>query len=80
MLALVGTHVDVTERKRAEALLSGEKRLLEMIATGIPLKQILNALCLIIEEQRSDTLASVLLMKADGVHLNVIAAPNLPNE
>jgi PAS domain S-box-containing protein len=80
MLELVGTHVDVTERKRAEALLSGEKRLLEMIATGIPLKQILNALCLIIEEQRSDMLASVLLMKADGVHLNVIAAPNLPNE
>jgi len=32
-------------------LLAGEKRLLEMIATGVPLKQILNALCLIIEEQ-----------------------------
>ena len=75
-----GTSLDVTECDHVEALLAGEKRLLEMIATGVPLKAILNALCLIIEEQRSDTLASVLLMKADGVHLNVIAAPTLPNE
>src|SRR5882724_5280913 len=53
---------DISQRKRAEALLAGEKRLLEMIATGVPLKQILNALCLIIEEQRPETLASVLLL------------------
>ena len=43
---------DISERKRAEALLTGEKRLLEMIATDFPLKDILNALCLVIEEQR----------------------------
>ena len=60
--------------------LPGEKQLLEMIATGVPLKQILNALCEIIEEQRPGTLASVLLMNPDGVHLNVIAGPKLPNE
>jgi PAS domain S-box-containing protein len=79
-LELIGTHVDVTERKRAEALLTGEKRLLEMIATGVALKEILNALCQIIEDQRSGTLASVLLQNADGVHLNVVAAPNLPDD
>ena len=71
---------DITERKRAEALLRGEKQLLEMVATGVPLKQILNALCEIIEEQRPGTLASVLLMNRDGVHLDVIAGPKLPNE
>jgi len=75
-----GTNVDIDERKRAESLLQGEKQLLEMIATGVPLKQILNALCGIIEEQRPGTLASVLLMNPDGVHLNVIAGPKLPNE
>ena len=53
---------DISERKRSEALLAGEKRLLEMIATGVGLKEILNALCLIIEEQRAGTLASVLLL------------------
>jgi PAS domain S-box-containing protein len=71
---------DISERKRTEALLRGEKQLLEMIATGVPLRHILNALCEIIEEQRPGTLASVLLMNPDGVHLNVIAGPKLPNE
>jgi PAS domain S-box-containing protein len=71
---------DITERKQGEALLAGEKRLLEMIATGVELKEILNALCLIIEEQRSGTLASVLLLSADGTHLDVVAGPSLPKE
>ena len=71
---------DVSERKKAEALLAAEKHVLEMIATGVPLKEILNALCLFIEEQRSRTLASVLLLNPDGVHLDCIAGPNLPKE
>jgi PAS domain S-box-containing protein len=71
---------DITERKQGEALLAGEKRLLEMIATGVELKEILNALCLIIEEQRNGTLASVLLLSADGTHLDVVAGPSLPKE
>jgi PAS domain S-box-containing protein len=69
---------DVGERKKAEALLAAEKRVLEMIATGVPLKEILNALCVFIEEQHSGTLASVLLMNRDGIHLDVAAGPNLP--
>src|SRR6184192_3648747 len=71
---------DVSERKKAEALLAAEKGILEMIATGVPLKQILNALCLFIEQQRSGTLASVLLLNPDGVHLDCVAGPNLPKE
>jgi PAS domain S-box-containing protein len=71
---------DISERKRSEALLAGEKRLLEMIATGVGLKKILNALCLIIEEQRAGTLASVLLLNTDAVHLDCIAGPSLPKE
>jgi PAS domain S-box-containing protein len=71
---------DIRPRKRGEALLAGEKRLLEMIATGVALKEILNALCLIIEEQRSGTLASVLLLNPDGVHLDSVAGPSLPKE
>src|SRR5205814_2517944 len=49
----VGTTVDISERKRGEALFTGEKRLLEMIATGVALDEILNCLCVIIEEYRS---------------------------
>ena len=69
---------DISERKRAEALFTGEKRLLEMIATGVALKEILNALCLIIEEFRNGTLASVLLLNPDGLHLKSAAGPSLP--
>ncbi len=68
------------ERERGEALLSGEKRVLEMIATGAALKEILNCLCLIIEGYRNDTLASVLLLRPDGIHLDSVAGPSLPQE
>src|SRR5213592_1179023 len=71
---------DISERKKAQALLAAEKRILEMIATGVPLKEILSALCLFIEEQRSGTLASVLLLNPDGVHLDSVAGPSLPKE
>src|SRR5438105_14546726 len=73
-----GTTVDISERKRGEALFAGEKRLLEMIATGVALEHILNVLCQIIEEYRLGTLASVLLLRPDGVHLESIAGPSLP--
>ena len=39
--------------KRAEALLAGEKRLLEMVASGSPLPMILDALCVLVEETAS---------------------------
>jgi PAS domain S-box-containing protein len=80
VIEYVGTSVDVTDRKRAEALQTGERRLLEMIATGVSLRKILNELCLIIEEQMSGTLASILLLDPGGLLLKVVAAPNLPNE
>ena len=73
-----GTTVDLTERKRGEALFAGEKRLLEMIATGVALKEILNVLCQTIEEYRPGTLASVLLLRPDGLHLDSVAGPSLP--
>jgi PAS domain S-box-containing protein len=69
---------EIAERKRGEALFTGEKCLLEMIATGVALKEILNVLCLIIEEFRSGTLASVLLLRPDGLHLDSVAGPSLP--
>src|SRR6267378_2357336 len=73
-----GTTVDITERKRGEALFGGEKRLLEMIATSVALEEILNVLCQIIEEYRPGTLASILLLRPDGLHLDSVAGPSLP--
>src|SRR5271165_446812 len=73
-----GALTDIEDRKSAEALLAGERRLFEMIATDVPLKEIFNELCLIIEQQRPGTHASVLLLAREGHHLTVVAGPTLP--
>jgi PAS domain S-box-containing protein len=67
---------DITERKRAEALLTGEKRILEMVARGDPLPQILDGVCRFVEEQASGFLASILLV--DDNRLRHGGAPSLP--
>ena len=69
---------DVTEQRRAEAVSSGQKRVLEMIATGLPLAQTLDALLRVVEDQSPELLCSVLLLDADGQHLRHAAAPSLP--
>ncbi len=68
------------ERKRAEALLAGEKRLLEMIAKGDSLSMILDALCRLVEELTTGSLSSILLLDPDGRRLWHGAAPSLPKE
>ena len=71
-------YVDVTERKRMEALLAGEKRVLEAIAGGESLPQLLEALCRAVESQGEGRLCSVLLV--DGDRLRSGAAPGLPRD
>jgi hypothetical protein len=44
------SHTDIEDRKWAETLLAGENRLLEMLATGCTLSEILDALCRLIED------------------------------
>src|SRR6267142_377310 len=66
------------ERKRAEAFLAGENRLLEMIAKGNSLSMILDALCRLVEELSEGSLASILLLDPDGNRLWHGAAPSLP--
>jgi signal transduction histidine kinase len=73
-----GVSTDIEDRKLAEALLAGEKRLLEMMARGDALTLILEALCRLVEEQSGDVLCSILLLDPDGGHLRHGAAPNLP--
>jgi PAS domain S-box-containing protein len=71
-----GINADITERKRAEDLLTGEKRILEMVAKGDPLPQILDGVCRFVEGQASGFLASILLV--DGNRLRHGGAPSLP--
>ena len=75
---IVGTLMDVTERKRAEALRDGESRILEMIARDARLEEILNQLVQVVESQFAGLLCSVLLLDDDGQHVRHGAAPSLP--
>lgn len=66
------------ESRRAEALLAGEKRLLELIATGSPLVQVLERMCLFVEETADGCRCSVLLHDPQTGVLQHGAAPSLP--
>jgi nitrogen-specific signal transduction histidine kinase len=71
---------DISERKRDEALLAGEKRLLEKIAKGDSLPRVLEALCRLVEEMAAGSLCSILLVDPNGRQLRAGAAPSLPVE
>jgi PAS domain S-box-containing protein len=71
-------HTDIDDRKRAEALLAGEKRLLEMVAGGHSVSEILEALCELIESTVSGCYCSVVLVDWSGTRLEHGAAPSLP--
>jgi choline dehydrogenase len=65
------------ERKRAEALLDGEKRLLEMVASGRPLENVLEAMCRLVETIVGNSACSILLIDSTGTFRHA-AGPTLP--
>src|SRR5580692_5082919 len=75
---IVGTLMDVTERKQAEALRDGESHILEMIARDGPLEDILENLVRVVEAQFAGLFCSVLLLDEDGQRARHGAAPSLP--
>ena len=69
---------DISKRKQGEALLAGEKRLLEMVAKGDSLSSILDAICGLVEELCSGCLCSILLLDSSGKRLWHGAGPSIP--
>lgn len=67
---------DITARKRAERFTTQQKIILEMIDVESSLKEILNQICLMVEEQAPDTFSSIMI--CDGLNLHVGAGPNIP--
>jgi PAS domain S-box-containing protein len=78
VLGMIGTCRDITREVLAQKLQLAETRVLELIAAGAPLAEILELLVLAIEEQAPATLGSILLL--DGVTVRHGAAPSLPVE
>lgn len=83
-----GQNTDIEERKRAEMLLAGEKRVLGMMAGGSSIASILEALCELVESMIDGSLCSVVLVDprrirrsqqaSQLIRLQSGAAPHLP--
>ncbi|MBI5632777.1 MAG: PAS domain S-box protein [Nitrospirae bacterium] len=69
---------EITERKKAELILASERQILEMISSGAALPEILEKIVLSIESLSHETIASILLLDPDGLHVHYGAAPSLP--
>jgi PAS domain S-box-containing protein len=69
---------DIDDRKRAEAQLAGEKRLLEMVASGCALTEVLTELCRFVEDTAADCRCGVYLIDWKGSKFRIGAVPSLP--
>jgi len=70
---------DVTERRQWEALAVCQKKVLEMVAKGTPLCEILNFVVLDVErEAPAELRASIQVLDEPGKHFVMCAAPSFP--
>jgi len=69
---------DITERKKEDAFRAGQSRVLEMIARGKPLAEVLARLVQLIETESEGMTCSVLQLSEDGKYIRSGAAPGLP--
>ena len=67
-----------TSREKEDAFRGGQGRVLEMIARGAKLSEVLASLVNLIEAQSDGMLCSVLQLSEDGKHIRHGAAPGLP--
>jgi PAS domain S-box-containing protein len=65
-------------RESEDAFRAGQGRVLEMIAQGATLSDVLASLVTLIEAQSEGMICSVLQLSEDGKHIRHGAAPNLP--
>jgi len=69
---------DITALVQNEAYAESQRDILSMISTDRTLREVLEAICQMVEIQQSGTLCSVLLLDDNGQHLHTGAAPSLP--
>ncbi|WP_287149465.1 PAS domain-containing protein [Mesorhizobium sp.] len=73
-----GVNTDIDDRRRAETNLAREKHLLEMIASGSPLRDVLSALCTMVEEAAFGCYCDVHPIDWSGPTIEYSVAPSLP--
>jgi PAS domain S-box-containing protein len=71
---VIGLSRDVTEQTRLRALVHGQKRVLELVATGTPLPRVLATLNDLVEQQSDGMPCSILLVEEDGLRFRAVAS------
>ncbi|MBW8890182.1 MAG: PAS domain S-box protein [Fibrobacteres bacterium] len=77
-IGFVGTITDITERKQAEILLACQKRTLALIASGLPLQDVLESLVQSVERESAGGMGAVLLLDDPAGSLAWTASAALP--
>ena len=77
-LCVLAVGQDITESELTQKLITGENRVLEMIAQGKALPLNLYALCQVLEEQLEGVMCSTSLLDEERNALYYVAAPCLP--
>jgi len=77
IVGLAGVSRDISDRRRADLLRSGQARILENIAVGAPLETLLDNLVRFVEMQIPGTCSAILLADNDGTQLRRGAGPNV---
>ncbi|HEX3913857.1 MAG TPA: PAS domain S-box protein [Steroidobacteraceae bacterium] len=72
--------IDISERKRADAIAAGERRVFEKIAANAPLTAALEAICELIERAMPESWCAINLLDPDKNALSFGVAPHLPRE
>ncbi|MEH2065176.1 MAG: ATP-binding protein [Nostoc sp.] len=76
------THILATaiERKRSEALMYTQSKILEQVTFGVNLYEIFNNLCILLEQELPGAYCSILVVDQENQRLRGGAAPTLPQE
>jgi diguanylate cyclase (GGDEF)-like protein/PAS domain S-box-containing protein len=73
-----GSVTDITERKRAEFLTAGERRVFERLAANVDLRITLEAITEVVERVAPDSVCAIRMLDESGMRLNLCAGPHLP--
>jgi len=73
-----GSITDITERKRAEWLTAGERRVFERLAANVDLRITLEAITDVVERVSPDCICAIRLLDEQGIRLSLCAGPRMP--
>ena len=77
---LLGVTRDITERRERQTQAASERIVLEMLASGTPLEDVLHQVAVNSDQLCSGMICSILLLDESGEHLRHATAPGLPVE